>query len=325
MTLLHDFKGDPFTEYLVHLSDKLNVPIVNNAIQLPLRLGVGVIKNFLLEEGLGLRYYNFTLKRDLEFKMFSEDEQTVNYKLLYNLDEKKQVSESRNILMYSNNFQKKGFIYKGEPFCKIALIFTNKWLKNNYQEACTKITELADGLALKNVPTVISEEMDSKSYCLARELAAGLSLQGFPPIHIKMGCVTLLNDFLNRVVEREKNDVFSDQSLHYDTITQVEARLMSCLQVSLPCQEALAKEFNISLSTLKRHFRIVFGKNIYEYYQEKRMLWGKAEIEKGHSNINEIATKLGFIKVNNFSKAFKKQFDILPREIKHKNFLMNGC
>jgi hypothetical protein len=48
MTLLHDFKGDPLTGYLVYLSEKLNIPIVDNAIQLPPSLGVGVIKNFLL-------------------------------------------------------------------------------------------------------------------------------------------------------------------------------------------------------------------------------------------------------------------------------------
>lgn len=328
MPILHHYNGNPLTDYLNYLSESLNVPVKNNGIILPPSTGKGFIKNIILEEGLGIRYYNFTLKNDLLFKMFSASETEVNYKILYNLEGKNQVFnqdfERDRVLMYSSNFEKKGIILKNESFCKIAIIFTGNWIDNNYGEACKKLTNLVRELSVKNIPTIISEEFDGKSYCLAREMANGLNQEDFPPLHMKMGCITLLNDFLNRMVERNKKDVLSDQSLHYYSIKKVEERIMNCLNTALPCQEALASEFNMSVSTLKRHFRIVFGKNIYEYYQEKRMHWGKMEIEKGHYNINEIAYKLGFKKVNNFSKAFKKQFDILPRDIKHHSFLMNS-
>lgn len=73
----------------------------------------------------------------------------------------------------------------------------------------------------------------------------------------------------------------------------------------------------MSESTLRRHFKIVFGKNIYEYYQGKRMGWAKNELQKGELTITELALKLGFRKPNNFTKAFKKEFKVLPNEYIH--------
>jgi AraC-like DNA-binding protein len=37
----------------------------------------------------------------------------------------------------------------------------------------------------------------------------------------------------------------------------------------LPSRKELAKEFAMSESTLKRHFKAVYGKTMYEYYLEK--------------------------------------------------------
>lgn len=108
------------------------------------------------------------------------------------------------------------------------------------------------------------------------------------------------------------------KSVRYDTMIKVEKRIMECLTCSLPTQKELAAACNMSVSTLKRHFKIVFGKNIYGYYQEKRMLWGLKQILNSNKNINEVARELGFMKVNNFSKAFKKQFHYLPRDLKCK-------
>ena len=100
---------------------------------------------------------------------------------------------------------------------------------------------------------------------------------------------------------------------------QVEAMIIRNLHKKLPALPVLAMEFNLSLSTLKRHFRIVYGKNIYQYYQAKRMECGRHELENGQHSVNEIATNLGYIKINNFSKAFKKYFGVLPREVKNKS------
>jgi AraC-like DNA-binding protein len=90
----------------------------------------------------------------------------------------------------------------------------------------------------------------------------------------------------------------------------------------MPCQAQLAAEFNLSTSTLKRHFRKVYGKNAYIYYQEKRLAVGRKMLENEHKTISEVAFILGYNKTNSFSKAFRKYFGFLPRELKYSRSMM---
>lgn len=73
----------------------------------------------------------------------------------------------------------------------------------------------------------------------------------FPIIHIKTRSLILLNDFLNKIVKQDKQDIRSDQTIHYHTMTMVESRLRQCIESTMPCQNELAAEFNLSTSTLK--------------------------------------------------------------------------
>lgn len=68
-------------------------------------------------------------------------------------------------------------------------------------------------------------------------------------------------------------------SLYMESIVQVEQRVREHLLSSMPCIKTLASEFNMSSSTLQRHFKIVYGKNIYQYYLEQKPLLGKELID----------------------------------------------
>jgi len=83
----------------------------------------------------------------------------------------------------------------------------------------------------------------------------------------------------------------------------------------MPSISELASEYNLSPSTLNRHFKIVYGKNIQTYYLANKMAVGKSLIISKGKTISEIAYALGYSKINSFSKAFKKQYGILPKEV----------
>ncbi|MEO6671448.1 MAG: AraC family transcriptional regulator [Ferruginibacter sp.] len=324
------FKADLFTGYISDLAKKLGSELTGDSINIPSQLGSGFIKNIILEEQFCVRYFNLSFKSDTSFDLFTEfPDPELMYKLLFNLDNVNPSPEESDdfnsnqlkVLLYSTEIDRKGFIRKNTMFRRIVIIFTTQWLMENYAEASLKMDSLIHDLAKKNKPTIITENFDSQNRFIATQLANELDRKIFAQIHLKTASFILVNDILNKVVQRKRQDILSDQTLHYDKMTKVEEKIMQSINQKLPNLDQLAVEFNLSLSTLKRHFRIVYGKNIYQYYQEKRMEWGKVQLEKGDTTIAEIATQLGFYKINNFSIAFKKYFGVLPRELKHKNFI----
>lgn len=108
------------------------------------------------------------------------------------------------------------------------------------------------------------------------------------------------------------NFQLKEKNLYHEKMIEVENILRSHLQMSLPSIEKISKTVAISESTLKRHFKQVYGKSIYEYYLHLKMeLARKILIEKPVS-VTEVATMLDYGKVSNFIDMFKKHHGTPP-------------
>jgi AraC-like DNA-binding protein len=101
------------------------------------------------------------------------------------------------------------------------------------------------------------------------------------------------------------------------TMHQVEQRLVQSLEDRLPLQKELAREFALSESSLRRHFKIVYGKPLYEYYLEKKMNLAKWLLQEKRITVSETAYMLGYEKVSAFIIIFKKYHKVLPGSLKH--------
>jgi AraC-like DNA-binding protein len=60
-------------------------------------------------------------------------------------------------------------------------------------------------------------------------------------------------------------------------------------QYFLPSQKQLAREFALSESTLKRHFKAVYGKTMHDYYLEKKMELAKWLLQERKISVSETA------------------------------------
>ncbi|MEO6949798.1 MAG: helix-turn-helix transcriptional regulator [Ginsengibacter sp.] len=318
-------RKDFYKDSLSYYAKKLHAPIVDNIVNVPTHLGSGFIKGFFLEEGLYIKYFNLSLKQDIEYELFHDNESPDVYKLIFPLENDYRSSEIESIqkaFLFSSEFERTLTARRENYICGLALDIDISWLRTNHSKANSQIYKLINTLLNTNNPACISAAMDSKSFLLIRQILAGLSHDLFIPLQIKTRIFLLLNDFINKISGDIKVDVLYGKSLHTDTMIEVEKKL-NYLIVSNHNPRTikiadLADEFNMSISTFRRHFKIVFGKNIYEHYQEKRMLWAKVQLESGNRNVTEVARYLGFLKTNNFSKAFYKEFGILPKEAIHK-------
>lgn len=83
----------------------------------------------------------------------------------------------------------------------------------------------------------------------------------------------------------------------------------------LPSLPLLAQQISLSVPTLKRHFKMHFGVNIYQYYLQKRMELAHRLLEENRS-VNETAELLGYASVSNFIDIFKKYTGRLPGSVK---------
>ena len=200
------------------------------------------------------------------------------------------------------------------------MIFNTEWLEKDHPNADAKIKQVLTTLLHKNQTTSIPEELDRKNYYLLKQLVERMNHSSFPPLFLKTNSYALLSSFLDKLIVRAGSEALPYNSSHFKEIIKVAEELTKYINnpfSPLPKVGNLAHEFNMSESTLRRHFKVVYGKNIYQYYQGKRMLWAKSQLEKGDITINEIAHKLGFVKSNNFSRAFRKEFHMLPNGLKY--------
>ncbi|MBR2635377.1 MAG: helix-turn-helix domain-containing protein [Clostridia bacterium] len=108
-----------------------------------------------------------------------------------------------------------------------------------------------------------------------------------------------------------RNSVLSTEELCYQMMHYVDTHLYSMTSL-----EEIAKELGYRYSYLSHVFKTTTGNTVTAYYQARRLTAAKLLIKEGGINFSGIAQMLNYSSLYTFSKAFKKQFGISPREFK---------
>ncbi|MEM9833815.1 MAG: AraC family transcriptional regulator [Bacteroidota bacterium] len=78
---------------------------------------------------------------------------------------------------------------------------------------------------------------------------------------------------------------------------------------------SLAKDFATNEFTLKKEFKRLFGKSIFDYWNAVRFGHAKQLLKDGYP-VQQLADKMGYSSPQNFSTAFKKRFGVVPSAYK---------
>lgn len=90
-------------------------------------------------------------------------------------------------------------------------------------------------------------------------------------------------------------------------------RLLSDLS-NPPTIGQLARETGLNQLKIKRGFKLLFGISVYALFQRERMEQARRLLQS--RSVTETATSLGYSNLSHFSAAFRKQFGMLPREVR---------
>lgn len=83
----------------------------------------------------------------------------------------------------------------------------------------------------------------------------------------------------------------------------------------------ISKRASINLFKLKNGFKEIFGTSVFGYINDIKMEMARTMLLEKELQVSEVAYILGYNSPTNFSTAFKRKFDISPKQLKNFNLL----
>ena len=303
----------------------------NTLIRFSNDMGRGQIKKWHLEAGLYMRVWDLFLLKPVEFQKeavpvyitnngFSllclPTPESVDLKSINQHQQFNNVRE-RRLAMVPDSVNANLHLYPQVPVQLIDFSICSYWLKQ--QPGCEHVAQyFNDGIADDGNMPVLMEAMTAKTSQLAGKLIDCLDndVAGHSdPVSL---AASLIKEFLTTVLHKAADKTSRNIDLYYEKIKQAEAILLSHLQKSPPLMANIARAVTLSESTLKRYFKLIYGKSIYEYYLSRKMEKAKTLLLQNPISVNEVAELMGYEKVSHFIEIFKKHHGFSPGSIKKK-------
>ena len=140
----------------------------------------------------------------------------------------------------------------------------------------------------------------------------------FRLIAIQNRIMLLIERFFMRMALKMETDTLDIKLSREDIerVIAVESLITRDVFTPAPFIPELARMVNISETKLKNNFKTVFGVPIYQYFQKARMRAAREALETSKYSVKQVAMEMGYANLSNFSTAFRKEFGILPSELK---------
>ncbi len=284
--------------------------------------GKGTVTAYVLEPGFCVGCYDILFHEDASFS-YSPESQSLLYRLIFCFSAPFPGGDffaphfltNNKTSFFNINFRRQGFLPKEKNYKSLEFIFSRDWLITNCAASAQKILLLINLLARNEETAHLEEFVDEFSFEVAKSIASELENENVSILHLKSRIFNFLDTFFKKTLLRANLNNKKGKALQYAVVGEIEKNLSKFPNDELPNIATLAKEFNIGSSTLKRQFKLIYNKSIYHYYLEHKMAIGMALLEEPNASVSEIAYKLGYQKINSFSKIFKKHYGILPSEV----------
>lgn len=125
----------------------------------------------------------------------------------------------------------------------------------------------------------------------------------------------IVRELLYRLLIGEAADTVRQLVVGSHRIDQVR-RVVAILRKPtgpMPNVGALAAEVGMSVTSLHRHFKSVTGYGPIDYAKHLRLLAARAALSAGGTSVTQAARVAGYVSASQFSREYRKKFDVPPR------------
>ena len=234
--------------------------------------------------------------------------------MLRNKKKKVLVNGRQNNVFLTSDVTMDFSVVPKQPFYALDIAFTASWLSQQFSDADSSFKNSLDKYLNNDPETILIEPCGIDEYETLHELEDSMISGNHDDLFIRSRAYNLIINFFNKVENRKKAGLIQSK-VSYEQMVQAEMILMENIK-NPPKVEAIARKVNMSVSSLLRQFKLIFGKSIYQYYVEKKMELAKKMILENGFTVKEIAEILGYNQASPFIECFTKYHGYSPGSLK---------
>jgi len=306
-----------------------HIPLAGDSMDIPICCGEGSMYRKKIQDDFYLIFWTLNLRKKLSVNKRpvppAEKSSSISITYIFpagNADKKYSGSSlannpkfAGNIFIVAGNSSIQFEIPEGEHIKIISLLVDIDWLKKELAAGDIIQSAAIDALCNKARAAPVQLATTWDDIHLMAEAAGQLQTGTRGLLLLKANLFLLIAGLFSRFMQSPGQHKDRHQYLHYNEMIVLENILTSHLEKKLPGLPALAKTMSLSPSTLKRNFKLVFGKNIHQYYVEQKMNYAMKMLTEKFLPVNVVANLLQYENVSGFIATFKKHHGRSPGSV----------
>ncbi len=253
------------------LGKSLGGVLQNKALCFDNNIAKGEIIKSSPEEGLWIRKWKLTVFQKIMMqKMPSPPGEEKKFVLIYflnpaiflmnNKGKKISVNGARNNMFFTSEVMMNFSVVPKRPFYVLDIAFTASWLSAQLRDADPSIKSIFDNYINKDTKTILIEPSTMDEYKTLHELDNSMLADNEDVLFIRSRVYNLIVSFFSKVVDKKAAELVKSR-VHYDQIIEAEMLIMENVKKA-PKIEVIARKVNMSISSLLRQFKLIYGKSM---------------------------------------------------------------
>lgn len=323
-----EYHSYDYCKLINDLAAAMGTSVKNNKLIFPHHVADGYLQCIELPNGLQAiisdyklndQYYLKREKIPKEYYVLRYEDIKIEEEMTLKIDG--EVLRTRNehhagIYLTSTLFDVSYLGRKGSSIKGINIIFSKEWLAEHLQ--ITDPEEVLTTYLNMKTGSYTIEPIDNEYRRYFNEILQSEEDNPLRIATIQNRIMLLIERFFARLYEKSRTLMASPKISKHDVhqLMRVEALLTKDVYSRPPTIDQLALEAAMSSAKLKKLFKEVYGTSIYAYYQKQRLNVARDMLLSGDFTVKEVGLQVGYSNLSNFAAAFKKEFKILPSEIR---------
>jgi AraC-like DNA-binding protein len=319
--IIYEFVNLDTDENFQQLGKSFGGTFRNNALQFDNQIVKGELIKRDPEPGLWLRKWTFTVLEKIVLRKMPETEPAEKkfclvYFLnpsLFSLRNKARnfnVTSHQNSLFFSSDATMDFSVVPKQPFYCLDIAFTASWVLKQFEDADEVFKTALKTYLDKCCGKPLFEPCCKNEFQTLHQLETSMHADQEDFLFIRSNVYKLVLDFFRKLFNRNEASVV-ESAVHYNQIMKAKMLIASDVRKQ-PKVKVISREVNMSISSLLRQFKLIYGKSIQEYCVETKMDFAKTLLLKNRITVKEIAEMLGYKQASSFIEIFTKHHGCSP-------------